>query len=114
MKRGNSSKKICKIILTVVIILLGFQLQAQNGKRPEKSKNTVEYTINDKIVSSKEFDKFLSSLTEVKGTWFCDETATGGNTGYDAKDKQGTMYEYRAESEQNSSRNSIKKKTILK
>lgn len=73
-----------------------------------------EYTINDKKVTKEEFDDFLKSLKEIQHTWFCVETAKGGITGYDAQDKDGIVYEYRAVSESGNSKCSIKKKLILK
>ncbi len=100
-----------RTIITVVIVLLGFQLHAQNKSQSKDLKTTVVYTINDKNVSIKEFGKFLGSLKEIKDTWFCAETNYGGITGYDAKDKLGKIYEYRAKSDQSGSTNSIKKKT---
>ena len=57
-----------------------------------------EYIIDRKKVSSKYFKFFLSQLKEVDKTWFCTETALGGATGYDAKDKKGNVYMYRFES----------------
>ncbi len=103
-------KTFYKLVLVMLFVITGTQSYAQGITKKKNSQPSVEYTINDKKVSRVEFDKFLKGLEEIKGTWFCDETTTGGNTGYDAKDKQGTVYEYRAESEQHSSKNSIKKK----
>ncbi|MFX1465499.1 MAG: hypothetical protein ACFFA5_03405 [Promethearchaeota archaeon] len=64
----------------------------------------IKYTIKGKEVTKDEFDNFLESLKKISETWFCDElTLTdkdgkevfGGETGYDAEDEEGNVYEYR-------------------
>lgn len=110
--------KICKVIykltLVALFVITCTQAFAQDETKKKESQSSVEYTIDGKKVSRTQFDKFLKGLEEIKGTWFCDETTEGGNTGYDAKDKQGTVYQYRAESEKHSSKNFIHKKPELK
>jgi hypothetical protein len=85
----------------------------KNGSRME-SLEKEQYKINDKVVSKEEFDKFLKSLKEVPHTWFCAETTNGGMTGYDATDQNGTVYEYRAVTDNGISRSTILKKGSLK
>ena len=64
----------------------------------------VKYTIKGRQVTKDEFNSFLESLKKISGTWFCDElTLTNGDgnkvlgaeTGYDAEDEEGNVYEYR-------------------
>lgn len=73
----------------------------------------VIYIVDDKVVNKKIFDFILSGLTEIQGTWFCDKTSKGGMTGYDAKDKNGVVYEYRANSESYNNKCTINKKPTL-
>jgi hypothetical protein len=68
------------------------------------------YSINNKTVSEKEFNKFKDSLKEIKGTWFCAETNTGGTTGYDAKNNFGTIYEIRFTTDDKVNSNSIQER----
>jgi hypothetical protein len=72
-----------------------------------------EYKIDDKLVSQQEFDTFKSVLKELSETWFCAETNKGGITGYDMVDTKGVVYQFRAESENGSSKISLGKKEIL-
>jgi hypothetical protein len=113
MKRSRSS------ILTLFIILM-FNCNYIYAQKTNKiktnssdstiSKSTTEYTINGKTVSQEKFEKFFAGLKEIEGTWFCEETSTGGNTGYDATDKNGTVYEYVTKSDSGKSINSIRRK----
>jgi hypothetical protein len=68
------------------------------------------YLIDGKSVAKEEFNKFLSTLKEVPGTWFCAETNKGGRTGWDARDDKGVVYEYRCYSESNNSKQTIRQK----
>jgi hypothetical protein len=78
------------------------------------TKSTTEYTIDGKSVSKEEFEKFLSGLKELSGTWYCAETSTGGITGYNAADKKNVIYEYKTTSDSGKSINAIRRKNILK
>jgi len=93
--------------ITVAFCVVGLNSFAQN-------KNTAEYKINDSIVTQKKFDLFLSSLKEVERTWYCKKTTTGGKTGYDVTDKNGTIYTYIAVTDGKKNTNAIKKKTVQK
>ncbi len=98
------------LLLITLIAITGTTASAQ--KQKHKNKAVTEYTIDDKKVSKKEFNNFLSGLKEQEHTWFCDETSTGGMTGYDGKDKDGVLYEYRAETDSGSQKNTIKKSSL--
>ena len=70
---------------------------------------TARYSINDAPVAADEFNAFLKTLREVRGTWFCAETNKGGTTGYDAVDTRGAVYQYRVYSESGNNRCTIKR-----
>lgn len=111
-----------KIFIVIVLYLIIVFTEAAGEFKKTKNKKAnnmedsskVEYRINDKIVTEEEFINFLNTLTEVQGTWFCAETKKGGMTGYDAKDKDGIIYEYRANSEPGNNKSTITKKGMLK
>ncbi len=104
-----------KIICFISIFVCCNTVTAQTGKSETVGKeSTFEYTINDKVVTEKEFSKFLSSLNQMDHTWFCAETNTGGETGYSAKDWKGVVYEYLSISDGGKSIHSIKKKANSK
>lgn len=100
-----------KYILAVLII---FSLSDTLCSQEILKKIKEEYTIDNKVVTKEIFNNFLATLKELPHTWFCGETAGGGETGYDAIDKQGVVYEYRASLNSGISKNSIKKKSRLK
>src|ERR1035438_1215619 len=95
--------KIKKFLM--VLAFIGFLVFGFNSFAQKKIK--AEYQIENKTVGQKEFETFLSSLKELEHTWFCAETSTGGRTGYDAQDKNGIVYEYRAITENKKSRSMI-------
>ena len=68
------------------------------------------YLIDGNSVTKDVFEKYLSTLKEVPGTWFCAETNKGGRTGWDARDDKGVVYEYRCYSESNNSKQTIRQK----
>jgi len=51
--------------------------------------------IDGRPVSRAEFDLLFKTLKQTDG-WFCDETTTGGETGWNAVDPQGVKYRYKA------------------
>jgi len=51
--------------------------------------------IDGKNVSRADFDRFLATLTRTDG-WFCDETTTGGETGWNLRDAAGVKYAFKA------------------
>ncbi len=111
--------KIFFVVVICLIILLstpaGEVKKTKNKKvnnMEESSKE--EYRINDQIVTQEEFINFLNTLKEIQGTWFCAETKMGGSTGYDAKDKDGNIYEYRSNSEPGNYKSTITRKSELK
>ncbi|MBL7839777.1 MAG: hypothetical protein JNJ75_06530 [Cyclobacteriaceae bacterium] len=59
------------------------------------------WQINGKKVSQRTFKKLLNKLKEVDGTWTCMETRRGGITRYQAKDKNGVVYQYEGRQEKN-------------
>lgn len=59
------------------------------------------WQINGKKVSQRTFKKLLNKLKEVDGTWTCMETRGGGITRYQAKDKNGVVYQYEGRQEKN-------------
>ncbi len=77
-----------------------------------------KYIINGKEVFKTDFEDFLKNLTEIPGSWFCDEISytneegimlDGGETGYDAEDQEGNVYEYRCLTSPNENTCSITK-----
>ena len=52
-------------------------------------------TIDGKEVTRREFDRFLATLTQTDG-WYCDETTTGGETGWNLRDAAGVKYTFKA------------------
>ena len=46
-------------------------------------------------VSRRAFDRFLAALTQTDG-WYCDETTTGGETGWNLRDAAGVKYAFKA------------------
>ena len=76
------------------------------------SYSSKQVKIDDKTVPQKEFERFLASLTEIEHTWFCAETSDGGSTGYNAKNADGIVYEYRAETIGKKNSNTISKQML--
>jgi hypothetical protein len=107
------------LFLIIFILLISCKGTANpNLLKDQKVKNMdnadkTEYSIDDREASKGEFEKFLKTLKQIPHTWFCAETTKGGITGYDAEDKNGVKYEYRAYSETGNNKSSIKKKLIL-
>lgn len=95
------------LLFTISIFMISNIITAQT-----KSKNIQkeEYTITGKLVTSEVFNKFLSSLKEVPNTSFCKMTTKGGKSGSDMRNKQGIVYEYRVEVENNKNKCSLTKK----
>lgn len=104
------------IYIAVMLVFYLFLMSCISGNSKIKASSTSEdnailrCTIDDTVVNREEFEKFLKTLKEVPHTWFCAESTTGGETGYDAADWLGNIYEYRAISENSNNHWSIKKK----
>lgn len=99
-----------KKIINILILFL-FVCQVQYAQiRAQEIKVESKYTLDGRIITEAEFSQFKDSLKEVKGTWFCAETSTGGITGYDAKDINGILYEIRLISDNKMDENSIRRK----
>jgi hypothetical protein len=102
----------------VLLLLLSLMSCVDPGRtaRPAGETNRMvngskdSYLIDGKSVVKADFDKFLSSLKEKTGTWFCAEMNDGGETGYDAVDKSGAVYQVRLRSSSGKARNSISRK----
>jgi hypothetical protein len=73
-------------------------------------RRSAAYFIEGKEVAQKEFDARLKSVKEIEQTWFCAETPDGGINGYDGKDANGVVYEFRNTVDQKASRSSLEKK----
>jgi hypothetical protein len=102
-------------ILTVFFILTSCLSDKKSSVPANKDINMQsEYKIDNKMVTKEAFDKFLKELIELPHTWFCAETTNGGITGYDAKDRNGIIWEYRAASESGANRTTLTKKFIMK
>lgn len=71
-----------------------------NAMTPQQTTSTT-WQINGKKVSQRTFKKLLNKLKEVDGTWTCMETRGGGITRYQAKDKNGVVYQYEGRQEKN-------------
>ena len=115
----NSIHNVLKSIVIIAFLGCPITLLGQNAnamqaiqKNSQTDNSKTEYSIDNKKVSEKSFNKFLSGLTEIKGTWYCAETTTGGRTGYDMKDKNGIVYKYCASSDLNESKISLSKKDV--
>jgi hypothetical protein len=110
------------VIIFIIITLSLFKvsnINANNSKvnyQNQQHNDTIktEYKIDNKIVTQEKFEKFLTCLKEISGTWFCAETTTGGITGYDAKDKREKVYEVRYYYDDGKSKNSISSKPFIK
>lgn len=98
--------KIIFIFLFFISLTAGL-LHAQTKPKTAPQKTT--YAINDKPVDKLVFDKLYHSLIEIKGTWHCGETTHGGETGFQGKTKNGTVYEYLMISEKSHNSASIDK-----
>jgi len=101
-----------------LILIIFFQINClsksnnlNRGSMPMEKKDV--YIINNNEVNKEEFDKFLKTLKEIENTWYCAELKDGGETGYDAADPNGIVYQVRFRSSMNGSRNSIIKKLTL-
>lgn len=79
-------------------------------KETKKIKSNSEYLIDDKETTKEEFDKLLKSLTEIKGTWYCELTTNGGNTGFHGKNAKGVIYEYNSYTESGETKNILTQK----
>ena len=110
----HRTMKILTVIILCSLIISSCTVQREINtiKSPDNKGNKAEYILNNREVSEQEFSKFLSTLKEVTGTWFCAETINGGITGYDAKNKYGAIYEYRVVSENKKSQFTIRIKNI--
>lgn len=56
---------------------------------------TTLHRIDGKKVTKAEFERLFATLKE-SGGWFCAETTTGGETGWEAVDPNGAKYQYTA------------------
>ncbi len=92
------------VLLFLLAITAAF---AQQPARAKSNSMTLQQTasttwqINGKKVSQRTFKKLLNKLKEVDGTWTCMETRGGGITRYQAKDKNGVVYQYEGRQEKN-------------
>ena len=57
----------------------------------------IAHTIEGKTVSKAAFEAFERKLVQVEGTWSCAETSVGGVVQYEARDRAGRRYHYRAD-----------------
>lgn len=79
-------------------------------EQPPAESASTQYLVEGKPVDKATFDALVASTTEVPGTWYCDEMIDGGETGWDGKDAEGTVYEIRLLSVEAGSTNSIRAK----
>jgi|GEM_PF-4157013 len=100
------------ILCSLIIGSCTVQREIDTIKSPGNKANKTEYIINNRKVSEQEFNTLLSTLKTITGTWFCAETINGGITGYDVKNKNGVVYEYRVVSENKNSQFTIRIKNI--
>lgn len=77
---------------------------------PPAESASIQYLIEGKSVDKATFEALVASTTEVPGTWYCDEMIDGGETGWDGKDAEGTVYEIRLLSVEAGSTHSIRGK----
>jgi hypothetical protein len=71
----------------------------------------VSWEINGRSVTRAEFERFLGTLREVPGTWYCAETTTGGETGHHALDSAGNLYEYQAVTDDSGDRSTLRRRS---
>jgi hypothetical protein len=105
---------ICSAIFCLPLHGQNLKVEQTGAKHSKRGRAITIYTINDSAVTEKKFNEFLTGLKEIEGTWYCAETTTGGRTGYEAKDKNGMVYVYKAETDLNKNLNSISTKKELK
>jgi len=67
------------------------------------------FAVDGEPTTREAFEARLEALTEVPGTWFCDETDEGGDAGYDATDADGCRWTYVAETGSSGTRSSLRK-----
>lgn len=112
--------KIVTAIICGTLILAGLACGKKSDTGTGKpadiktSQDGTSYRLDGKSASSGEFQETLSRLKQVSGTWFCAETKNGGITGYDMKDRDGRLYEFRSVSENGSNWSEIRRKNVLK
>jgi hypothetical protein len=100
-------------ISIALIITLGCRTKKETTYRCGKGISEHQYFINNKNVSEERYKSFVDSLgamEEVPHTWYCGESTTGGRTGYQAKDKSGTVWIFDAISESDRNETRINKK----
>ena len=83
---------------------------APTEQPPPPESASIQYLVEGKPVDEETFEALVASTTEVPGTWYCDEMVDGGETGWDGKDAEGTVYEIRLLSVEAGSTNSIRAK----
>jgi hypothetical protein len=79
-----------------------------NGGAMAGSNDT--FFIEGRPVGQAEFDARRKALNPVENTWFCAETNVGGDTGYDGKDADGVVWEYRQTVAGESNASTLRKK----
>ncbi len=63
---------------------------------PQVDRTSAEvYVLDRKTVDRHAFESFEASTTAVQGTWYCRDKSDGGETGWDATDDRGVVYEVR-------------------
>lgn len=75
---------------------------------PTTQPDGVQFLIDGNPADEETFERLVESTTEVPGTWYCDDLADGGETGWHGKDPDGTVYEIRYLSDANGSVSSIR------
>lgn len=111
------NRRTLKTFVLGMFFMLAVQASAQKNNEQQQgvNKQKTVYTINNKEVTEKEFTTFLAELKQIDNTWYCDETINGGNTGFEAKHKDGTIYKYVSITDHiNGHSNSLTKKVELK
>jgi hypothetical protein len=102
------------IFIPFCIFLFSCATLGNNKINKENKTDKIEYRINNKIVPEDSFKDLLNFLIQLPHTWFCAETAKGGITGYDAEDRLGVIFEYRAVSEPGNNKCSLTEKKLLR
>lgn len=103
------------IISTISILYANLNIKSklvnlQTSHQKDTTKST--FKVNNKKVSEKEFNGFLSTLKDLPNTWYCKEMYNGGATGYDAIDKHKTVYEVCLSMKSDVHINTITKKSL--
>lgn len=100
------------ILLGILIVFAGCSVALHRKGLDSKRVKSEAFFIDDKQVDQEHFISALRELKEIEHTWFCRETAEGGETGYNVKDKNDVIYEYRDKVDQKGRISTIRRRVL--